>query len=116
MKKWLPLSTLTLLFFLCSSSAAAFQCGHEIVSEKSQLGEVLAQCGEPFSARQFVDFRLVGYPAVVSNNPEYRRVGLIGIPVQVEEWIYNYGSTQLMRRLRFENGQLMKIETLGYGN
>jgi hypothetical protein len=35
--------------------------------------------------------------------------------VRVEEWVYNFGPTQLMSSLIFENGRLVRIRTLGYG-
>jgi hypothetical protein len=35
--------------------------------------------------------------------------------VSVESWIYNLGPNKLMRRIRFEDGIVVQIETLGYG-
>jgi hypothetical protein len=37
------------------------------------------------------------------------------VEIPVETWLYNLGSNQLMRRLRFEDGKVVEIETLGYG-
>ena len=37
------------------------------------------------------------------------------IEVPVETWIYNLGPNKLMRRIRFEDGIVVEIETLGYG-
>ena len=33
----------------------------------------------------------------------------------MEIWTYNFGPNKLMRRLRFVDGELQDIETLGYG-
>lgn len=35
--------------------------------------------------------------------------------VVIDEWVYNFGSTQLMPQLLFENGRLISIRSLGYG-
>jgi uncharacterized protein YvpB len=37
------------------------------------------------------------------------------VEVRVEIWTYNFGPHKLMRRLRFDDGELVEIETLGYG-
>jgi hypothetical protein len=35
--------------------------------------------------------------------------------VSVEFWTYNFGPHKLMYRLRFEDGLLVDVETLGHG-
>ena len=35
--------------------------------------------------------------------------------VPVESWVYNFGPNKFMRKVRFENGIVADIETLGYG-
>jgi hypothetical protein len=35
--------------------------------------------------------------------------------IQVEEWIYNFGPSRLQQYLRFENGELIEIKSLGRG-
>jgi hypothetical protein len=35
--------------------------------------------------------------------------------VVVTEYVYNFGPRKLMRRLLFEGGVLVQIESLGYG-
>jgi len=37
------------------------------------------------------------------------------VEIPVDVWVYNLGPNKLMRRLRFEDGKLVDIETLGYG-
>jgi hypothetical protein len=46
-----------------------------------------------------------------------RRLSLGGdlIEVPVETWLYNLGPYKLLRRVRFEDGRVVQIETLGYG-
>ena len=35
--------------------------------------------------------------------------------VEVEEWLYDFGSHDFIRQLRFENGRLRYVATAGYG-
>ncbi len=44
-------------------------------------------------------------PVVVKSDTE--------IPVEI--WTYNFGPQRLMQRIRFENGVIVKMESLGYG-
>jgi hypothetical protein len=39
--------------------------------------------------------------------------GYTEVPVDI--WVYNLGPNKLMRRIRFEDGVVVAIETLGYG-
>lgn len=38
---------------------------------------------------------------------------LVDVPVEI--WTYNLGPYKLMRKIRFVDGQIEEIETLGYG-
>jgi len=38
-----------------------------------------------------------------------------GSEIPVEMWTYNFGPDRLMQRIRFENGVVVRIESLGYG-
>src|SRR5690606_177502 len=38
-----------------------------------------------------------------------------GLRPQIEEWVYNRGSSQLLRVLQVRNGRVHSIETEGYG-
>ena len=38
---------------------------------------------------------------------------LVEVPVEI--WLYNLGPNKFMQRLRFEDGELIEIESLGYG-
>jgi hypothetical protein len=37
------------------------------------------------------------------------------IEIQIEEWVYNFGSQRFMQLLTFEDGRLKQIQDLGYG-
>ncbi|MFO0334070.1 MAG: DUF2845 domain-containing protein, partial [Pseudomonadota bacterium] len=99
---------------LLSSPAAAsgFSCGTRVVNEGMELFEVRAACGEP---AQVTRTSILRRPVIWRHGrPWY--VGEDVVPVPVETWIYNFGPTRLMRKLRFEDGVLKDVETLGYGH
>ena len=37
------------------------------------------------------------------------------VEVPVETWVYNFGPSKFMRKLRFEDGVLVEIKVLDYG-
>ncbi len=77
-----------------------------------QKAEVLTRCGQPTSQSTRSERRLVR-----------QRGGLPGQPIvferevfiTVDEWVYNFGPTQFMQLLAFEDGRLVRIQDLGYG-
>lgn len=83
---------------LCTPVQAldTLRCGSRLVSTQMTAAEVLGACGEPA-------FRDVWAQA---------DRGALGA---VEEWTYNFGSSQLLRVLRFRQGRLLRIEAEGYG-
>jgi hypothetical protein len=94
-----------------TAQADALRCGNKLVTEGDARAEVSNKCGEPTD----VDHSTVmvqpttwvhGRPVVAGN-------GLI--EVVVETWLYNLGPHQFMRRVRFQDGRVIGIETLGYG-
>jgi hypothetical protein len=109
MSKWI----LALGLMLAAASPAyAFRCGTYVISEGVTRSEVAAKCGDPTE----IDRRsaILRRPTVwIRGRPYFNGDGLIEIPVEI--WIYNLGPNKLMRRLRFEDGLLVDIETLGYG-
>ncbi|MGB8326692.1 MAG: DUF2845 domain-containing protein [Steroidobacteraceae bacterium] len=94
-----------------TAPAYAFRCGNYLVHEGDSRGEVAAKCGEPADVSRRTILRApiswyYGRPIQVGN-------GLVEIPV--ETWIYNLGPYRLMRQVKFEDGLVVEIETLGYG-
>lgn len=89
----------------------SFACGNRIVTTGMTDTEVRAACGEPEDIRRDSILRRPtiwrqGRPIVVGAEP---------VPVPVETWLYNFGPNRLMRRLRFTDGVLEEVRTLGYG-
>ena len=94
-----------------AAAADSFRCGSRLITDGDSTDKVEALCGPPSSiqrheilARRYHWFR--GRPYYSSLEPE---------PIQVEYWTYNLGSRKLMRRLKFEDGLLVDIETLSHG-
>jgi hypothetical protein len=106
-----------LMFLLLLTAAAgsvqaeAFRCGNKLVTEGDTRGEVAAKCGDPTE----VDHSSIWVQPIawIGGRPIQMGNGLVEVPVEV--WLYNLGPNKLMRRLRFENGRVVAIDTLGYG-
>jgi hypothetical protein len=94
-----------------SVQADALRCGTKLVTEGDTRGEVTAKCGDPTE----VDHSSILVPPItwINGRPVQVGGGLIEVPVEV--WLFNLGPNKLMRRVRFEDGRVVAIETLGYG-
>ena len=106
-----------LLLLLAATPAEAFRCGNRIATEGDLADRILAICGEPTSARSWIEVQV--RPLLYDSRERrgfYRNLGP-GVPVEVlvEEWVYNLGTRRLTRVLRFENGYLVRIRTTKYG-
>jgi hypothetical protein len=119
MRKLFVATLLVGALLLASDPAHALRCGNKLVVKGMLESEVHAHCGEPTATRD------LGY-VVKAFHPLGHRLPHDGVlfrygtgnyyqEVQVTEYIYNFGPRKLMRRLRFENGVLTKVETMGYG-
>jgi hypothetical protein len=91
--------------------ADAFQCGSSLVATGDTRDQVAAKCGNPADVERSSVF--VQSTAWVNGVPVSAGNTLIEVPVEL--WLYNFGPTQLMRRVRFESGRVVAIEILGYG-
>ncbi len=92
--------------------ADAMRCGSHLVAERDTRSTVAAKCGPPSD----VTHRIRLAPAVVWRHGRTYWVGDGPIEVVVEDWIYNFGPQRFMRRVRFEDGIVVRIDTLGYGH
>ena len=81
-------------------AADSMRCGSRLVSTEDLAEKVLGACGQP----DFID----RWEPPASILPLAALAG-------VEEWYYNFGSSQLLRVLHFQHGRLTQIETDGYG-
>jgi hypothetical protein len=72
---------------------------------------LLQACGEPMTRRAFNAYKPLrgASPRYQGNGNHYHRDEYL-IPVYREEWVYNFGSRYLMRRVRLENGRVSEVE------
>lgn len=98
---------------LASSPALAdgFRCGTRLVVDGTLRSQVRAWCGEPTDVAEKTILR----PPLVWRHGRPYYLGYGVVEVAVETWTYNLGPSKLMRRIRFEDGEVVDIETLGYG-
>jgi len=102
---------LTLVLSLLFSNAIfALRCGNSLVDIGDYKHDVYEKCGAPESIDTHTE--VIGntfhFPRRTIDLERYEEV-------QVETWIYNFGSMRFKQYLRFENGVLVKIKTLGRG-
>jgi hypothetical protein len=94
-----------------AAAADSFSCGSTVVTSGMQDAEVRAACGEPAEVRRESILRR---PTIWRQGRPYP-LSEEQVPVPIERWLYNFGPNRLMLRLRFEDGVLTEVTTLGYG-
>ena len=87
--------------------AAAMRCGTGLVKQGDHIDRVQTLCGEPDARESFVT-----YAAVLRFYHGYRVRAVEVEPVRVEIWTYRRDPRRLNRRVRFENGYVVRVETL----
>lgn len=114
-------ASVTIVLLLASTSAHALRCGRSLVKTDMHEAQVIRICGKPTTARNlgyalrgtYVPIRRDVSPGLsVEHYPGY---GHYTEEVLLTEYVYNFGPRKLMRRLIFEGGILVRIETIGYG-
>jgi hypothetical protein len=116
------------LFLFCLSISPptfALRCGHELVDIGDNKNDVLDKCGDPESVDSHIERRgASNYANARIGDGQYNRGNSLGygqqhyieIDVLVEEWVYDFGRRRLQQYLRFENGRLKEIKTMGRGD
>ncbi len=94
-----------------SAFADAMRCGSRLISDGDTITAVRDLCGEPSDVQSRSILRRPSYFL----NGRYYYYGDAMVEVPVEIWTYNFGPYKLMRRVRFVDGLVEEIETLGYG-
>jgi Protein of unknown function (DUF2845) len=107
--------------FSMSAAAESLRCGEALIAEGTTQAEVAARCGQP-SQIQRQTLYSEGAAALPGGAPPGSGPPVLpgivtrsGSEMAVETWIYNFGPDRLMQSIRFENGVVVKIESLGYG-
>lgn len=91
--------------------ADGMRCGGRLIRDGDVRAEVRAFCGEPADVQTRTILRRPTY--TVGGRLVHFGDGLVEIPV--ETWTYNFGPNKLMRRVKFIDGVVEEVETLGYG-
>jgi len=81
-----------------SRAGDSMRCGSRLVAVEARAAELLSICGEP------------AYRDVWSN-----QALAPGAVAEHEEWVYNFGSQQLLRVVRLRNARVVDIGSDGYG-
>ncbi len=117
---------IVLVVLLVSAQPAfAVRCGTKLVTTGDHLAKIEHICGEPAFIQVSTVYRS-GYPRLSGlrtsqsrhESPSDQELLIHNrsvIEVQVEEWTYNFGPRRFMHSIRFENGIVTKIKSLGYG-
>lgn len=124
-RSWL-FSVVTAHLLFAAPAALALRCGTSVIDEGMRKLEVEQKCGAPASKDTRREFRTVRRARSAQqnyNDPYYlynrrereSREEVETIEVVIDEWVYNFGSTQFMQLLIFEDGRLREIKDLGYG-
>jgi len=120
--KIIPGAALFLIAMLVAQPAHAFRCKSKLVKDGMHELQVIAVCGKPTTARQIgstLQAYNIGwrnrYQGGLSTGRTYPGYGNLYREVIVTEYVYNFGPRKLMRRLIFEGGVLVSIESIGYG-
>jgi hypothetical protein len=107
MRRFLPV---LLLLLAPAAYADAMRCGNKLIRDGDTQSEVRTLCGEPSD----IQTRTILRQSYV-NRFGQRMYLNEEIEVPVETWTYNFGPYKLQRRIRFVDGLIEEIETLGYG-
>ncbi len=103
---------MALMGLLAAWPAHALRCNGRLVTLGDHQVEVLDRCGEPI----YVGNRTV-YPYEVRLDGDRvhdsgRLVRIANLPILVEEWVYDLGSSRFRQVLRFRDGRLVEIESI----
>jgi uncharacterized protein DUF2845 len=106
-KTLLGMTAAAALLASAAASADSMRCGTKLMTDGDPMDKVEALCGPPAAVERREILRPYGY----------RRGFTYFSPVEVsvELWTYNFGPSKLMYRLRFEDGLLVDVDTLGHG-
>lgn len=105
------LCTLAVLIAAPVARADAMRCGSRVVRDGDTQSFVRNFCGEPTDVQTRTILRRPHY----AFHGNYYVYGDGAVEVPVEIWTYNFGPYKLMRRVRFTDGLVTQIDTLGYG-
>ena len=100
-----------LLTLALPASADGMRCGSKLLTNGDPRSKVRQFCGEPtdIQTRQILRRPYYSFGGRVLSYGD----GYVEVPVEI--WTYNFGPYKLMRQVKFVDGRVDEIETLGYG-
>jgi uncharacterized protein DUF2845 len=106
-------ATLAALLLTLALPAAAdgLRCGSKLMTTGDPRSKVRQFCGEPtdIQTRSILRRPTFNFGGRTLSYGD----GYVEIPVEI--WTYNFGPYKLMREIRFVDGRIESIDTLGYG-
>lgn len=82
------------------TESGSLRCQRGIVSLGDMMAEVVAKCGDP---------------TFTTSRQESRGDRARFWTVTIDDWTYNFGPDQFMYNLVFENGRVIRIDSLDWG-
>ena len=119
--KFVAATAILALSLLFAEPAHAFRCGTKLVKDGMHEAQVIGVCGEPTTRRnlgvavRYYDYRYYRETSLGWSSSRSPGYGNLASEVVITEYVYNFGPRKLMRRLIFEGGVLVTIESIGYG-
>jgi Protein of unknown function (DUF2845). len=100
-----------LLTLALPAAADGLRCGSKLMTTGDPRSKVRQFCGEPtdIQTRSILRRPTFNFGGRILSYGD----GYVEIPVEI--WTYNFGPYKLMREIRFVDGRIENIETLGYG-
>jgi hypothetical protein len=111
----LALSLVVLATFVVPGTAFALDCGQRLVEAGDGEAYVRSICGEPESMATRTESRT---DFVATPSPDGRPIygSAVTVSIQIDTWVYDFGSTRFMEELTFANGVLRSSRPLSYGS
>lgn len=110
MQRLVPIAV---LFALFADSAWALRCGRSLVVEGDNKYQVFRRCGEPDFKESRVDYRELRWRGSGLNQPGVETRQLT--PVTIEQWTYDFGPNRFVEVVTFEDGRVINIRAMDYG-
>ena len=112
----LGLTCLALAMSVTAHADDTLRCGSRLISVGDGKDKVRSLCGEPTDVAFAGTIGRRGYPYYTNNDSyDYSYFGPAWVEMPVEIWTYNFGSSKLLRKLRFVGDELVDIRTNGHG-
>jgi|SRR5882757_2755722 hypothetical protein len=94
------------------ANAQAMRCGNKLITRGDSIAKVATLCGNPAQVDHTSIIRSASAGWV---NGRWVQSGGAQVEIPVEIWLFNFGPDKLMQQIRFEDGRVVKIETLDFG-